>query len=188
MAVIFMPIPRAPAAQIVFSAMGQRYRQTTSFAYLGGAVTETSNLSAEIDARIGAGWMSFRRYKRELYDRPNASLLHLKTQMVKSEVEALLYGCATWTPLEDQMMMMLLRVLGACCMSLNSCIFSYKEFLQRTGCEILEATVRARLLWAEALLRLEDQENHVGRRRAGERGTTWAGVAEDRRVFGITGD
>ncbi|CAN0053269.1 unnamed protein product, partial [Ascophyllum nodosum] len=32
-----MPIPRAP---IVFNATGQQYRQTTSFTYLGGTVTE----------------------------------------------------------------------------------------------------------------------------------------------------
>ena len=46
--------------------------------YLRGAVAETPNLSDEIDRRIGAGWESFRSYTRELYDRPKASLLHLK--------------------------------------------------------------------------------------------------------------
>ena len=37
-----MPIPRAPATKIpvVFNATGQQYRQTTSFTYLGGTVTE----------------------------------------------------------------------------------------------------------------------------------------------------
>ena len=45
-----VPIPRVPATQIVFNATGQQYFQTTSFAYLGGAV---------------------RRSTRELYDRPN---------------------------------------------------------------------------------------------------------------------
>ncbi|CAN0285709.1 unnamed protein product [Ascophyllum nodosum] len=45
--------------------------------------------------------MSFRRYTRELDDHPKASLLHLKARMVRSEVvEALLYGCATWTALK----------------------------------------------------------------------------------------
>ena len=45
--------------------------------------------------------MDFRRYTRELYDRPKASLLHLKTQMGKYKVvEALLNGCTTWTPLK----------------------------------------------------------------------------------------
>ena len=88
-----MPIPRVPATKIVFNATGQQYRQTTSFTYLGGPVTEMPNLSDEIDRRIRAGWMGF---KRELYNRPKASLLPLKARMVRSDVvEALLYGCAT---------------------------------------------------------------------------------------------
>ena len=97
-----MPIPRAPATKIVFNATGQQYRQTTSFTYLGGTATETPNLSDEIDRRIRAGWIGFKRYKRELCDRPKASLLPLKARMVRSEVvEALLYECASWTPLRQ---------------------------------------------------------------------------------------
>ena len=62
-------------------------------------MTEMPNLSDEIDRRIRAGWMGFKRYKRELYDRPKASLLPLKARMVRPEVvKALLYGCVTWTP------------------------------------------------------------------------------------------
>ena len=61
---MYMPILRAPATKIVFNATGQQYRQTTSFTYLRG----------------------FKRYKRELYGRPEASLLLLKARMVKSEV------------------------------------------------------------------------------------------------------
>ena len=92
-----MPIPRAPATKIVFNATGKQYRQTTPFTYLGGTVNETLNLSDEIDWRIRAAWMGCKCYKRELYDRPKASLLPLKARMVRSEVvEALLYGCATW--------------------------------------------------------------------------------------------
>ena len=64
-------------------------------------MTETSNLSDEIDRRIRAEWMGLERYTRELYDRPKASLLPLKARMVRSEVvETLLYGCATRTPLK----------------------------------------------------------------------------------------
>ena len=82
--------PHAPAMQTVFNATGQHYRQTTYFIYSGSTATETPNLSAEIGRWIRAGWMSFRRYKRELYDRPKArqvksgvtSLLHLKARMV----------------------------------------------------------------------------------------------------------
>ena len=84
-------------------------------------MSETLNLSDDIDRGIRARWMSFKCYIRELYDRPKASLLPLKAQMVISEaVEALLYGCATWTPLKGHCNklrttyhMMLLRILGA---------------------------------------------------------------------------
>ena len=62
---------------IVLNATGQQYRQTT-FTYLGGVVTKAPNLSA--------GWMSFGRYTRELYDRPKAFLLHLRARMMKSKV------------------------------------------------------------------------------------------------------
>ena len=82
-----MPIPHAPATKIVFDATEQQYRQTTSFTYLGGTVTETPNLSDEINRRIRAGWMSFKRYTRELCDRPKASLLPLKAR--SEVVEAL---------------------------------------------------------------------------------------------------
>ena len=74
-----MPIPRAPATQIVFNATGQLFRHRTSFIYLGGAIHETLNLFAEIGRRVRAGWMSFGRFKRELFDRP-------KTSRVESEV------------------------------------------------------------------------------------------------------
>ena len=98
---MYMPIPRAPAAKIIVNAMGQQYHQITFFTYLGGTVTETPNLSDEIDRRIRAVWISFKRYKRELYDRSKASLLPPKARKVRSEVvEALLYGCAKWTSLK----------------------------------------------------------------------------------------
>ena len=80
-----LPIPHAPATPIAFTTTGQQCRQTTSFVYLGGAITESSRLSTEIDRRIRAGWMSFKSYRAELYDHPTA-VLHLKTLMVKSEV------------------------------------------------------------------------------------------------------
>ena len=69
-----IPIPHPPATKIVFNATRQHYRQTTSI-YLEGTVTETPNLSDEIGRRIRAGWMNFKRYKRELYDHPKARLL-----------------------------------------------------------------------------------------------------------------
>ena len=128
-------------------------------------MTETPNLSDEIDRRIRAGWISFKRYKRELYDRPKASLLPLKARMVKSEVEeALLYGCATWTPLKGHYAKlltthhrMLLRILGAWCKSPKKRIFSYNDVLHRTEGESIETSMRTRrLLWSGALLRMGD--------------------------------
>ena len=101
----------------------------------------------------------------ELYDLPKASLLPLKARMVRSEVvEALLYGCVTWTPLKCHYAKlrtthhrMLLRILGAWCKSPNKRILSYKDALHRTQCESIETTVRTRrLLWAGALLRMGD--------------------------------
>ena len=202
-----VPIPRAPATKIVFNAKGQQYRQTTSFTYLGGTVNETPNLSDEIDRRIRAGWMSFKRYKRELYDRPKASLLPLKARMVKAGVvEALLYGCATWTPLKGHYAKlrtthhrMLLRILGAWCKSPNKRILSYKDALQRTECESIETTVRTRrLLWAGAVLRMGDHRlpkrvmsgelENAGKRGPGRKEKEWTdSVADDLRLFGITG-
>ena len=50
--------------------------------------------------------------------------------------------------------MMLLRILGASCKSPNSCILTYKDGLQRTGCGSIEVTVyTGRVLGAGALLR-----------------------------------
>ena len=155
-----LSIPHAPATAISFNTTGQQYRQTTSFVYLGGAITESSRLSAEIDRRIRAGWMSFNRYRTELYDRPTASL-DLKTRMVKAEVvEALLYGCAAWTPLKGDYQKlraahhrMLLRILGAWCRLRDQRTLSYDLALQRTDYESIDATVRTRrLLSAGALI------------------------------------
>ena len=85
--------------------------------------------------------------------------------MVKSEVvEALLYGCAAWTPLKGDYQKllaahhrMLLRILGALCRSQDHRILSYDLSLQRTGCESIETTVRTRrLLWTGALIRMHN--------------------------------
>ena len=46
---ICMPIPCAPATEIVFHATGQQYHQAISFTNLGGTVTGNRNLSDEID-------------------------------------------------------------------------------------------------------------------------------------------
>ena len=72
-----MPPPRT---MVRIEAAGQTYKQVQSFTYLGGAVTETPDMSVEIA----------RRYLRELYDQPKVAL-SLKTRLVKAEaIEALL--------------------------------------------------------------------------------------------------
>ena len=98
-------------------------------------MTEMSKPPDEIDRRICAGWIGFKHHKRELYDHPKVSLLPLKARMARSEVvEALLYGCVTWTPLKCHYAKlrtthhrMLLRILEARCKSPNKRILSYKE-------------------------------------------------------------
>ena len=92
-----MPPLRTPRTMVRIEAAGQIYKPVQSFTYLGGAVTETPDISVEIPRRTRACWMRIRRYLRELSDQPTVAL-SLKTRMVKAEViEALLCGCSTWT-------------------------------------------------------------------------------------------
>ena len=92
-----MPPPRTPRTMERVEAAGQIYKQVQYFTYVGGAVTETPDMSVEIAKRTRACWMRIRRYIRELCDKPKVAL-SLKTRMVKAEaIEALLYGCSTWT-------------------------------------------------------------------------------------------
>ena len=95
---------------------------------------------------------------------------------------------------------MLLRILGDWSKSPNKRILSFKGALQRTECESIETTVRTRrLLWAGALLRLGDHRlpkrvmsgelENAGKRRPGGKKKEWTDcVADDLRLFGITGD
>ena len=60
-----MPPPRTPRTMMRIEAAGQIYKQVQSFAYLGGAVTETSDMSVETARRTRACWMRIRRYLRD---------------------------------------------------------------------------------------------------------------------------
>ena len=94
---MFIPPQRTPRTMVRIEAAGQIYKQVQSLTYLGGAVTETPDVSVEIPRRTRAYWMRIRRYSWELYDQPKVAL-SLKTRMVKAEtIEVLLYGCSTWT-------------------------------------------------------------------------------------------
>ena len=79
-------------------------------------------------------------------------------------------------------------------------ILSYKDALHRTQCESIETTVRTRrLLWAGALLRMGDHRlpkrvmsgelENAGKRGPVGKEKEWTDcVADDLRLFGVTGD
>ena len=124
-------------------AAGQRYTQTIEIVYLGGAISQSADLDTEIKRRIGAALASVTKYSSELYGRWNARL-SLKIRLFKSEVmEAMLYGCATWTKRSQDFSSirtahhkLLLRVIG---FRRNDRTgykpLAYREFLERTGSE-----------------------------------------------------
>ena len=67
---MFIPPQRTPRTMVRIEAAGQIHKQVQSFIYLGGAVTETPDMSVEIARRTRAYWMRIRRYSREFYDQP----------------------------------------------------------------------------------------------------------------------
>ena len=125
----------------------------------------TSHDDIEIKRRIGAAWASVRKYSSQSYDRRNARL-SLKIRLFKAEVmEAMLYGCATWTmrsqdfsSLRTAHHKLLLRIIG---FRRNDRIgyktISYREVPERTGSERIETTIRKRQLgFAGVLVRQGD--------------------------------
>ena len=188
-------------------AAGQFDKQVQSFAYLGGAVTETPDMSVEIARRNRACWMRIRRYLRELYDQPKVAL-SLKTRMVKAEaIEALLYGYSTWTLRQEHYFKLrtvhhrvLLRIIGAHRKRPDHRMTSYNRALKITGYESIETLLRTRrLLWAGALIRMSggrlpkrimlgNLEGEVRRGRGGREKEWTDCVHSDIRVFGISGD
>ena len=136
-----MPPPRTPRTMVRIEAARQIYKQLQSFTYLGGAVTETPDMSVEIARRTCACWMRIRRYSRELYGQPKAPL-SLKTRMVKAEaIEALLYGCSTWTlrqkhsaKLRTVHHRVLLRIIGAQRKIPDHLMTSYNRAFEITRC------------------------------------------------------
>ena len=116
-----MPPPRAPRMMMRIEAAGKIYKQVQFFTCLGGAVTETPDMSVEIAWRTRACWMRIKRYLREFYGQLKVAL-SLKTQMVKAEaIKALLHGCSTtWTLRQEHYAKLrvvhhraLLRITGA---------------------------------------------------------------------------
>ena len=186
---------------------GKICKQVQSFTYLGDAVTETPDMSVEIARRTRACWMRIRRYLRELYDQPKVAL-SLKTRMVKTEaIEALLYGCSTWTLRQEHYAKLrtvhhwvLLRIIGAQRKRPDHRMTPYNKALEITRCESIETTLRTRrLLWAGMLIRVSggrlpkriksrNLEGAVRRGRGGKE-KEWTDCVESNiRAFGITGD
>ena len=134
--------------------------------YLGGAISESAGLDIEAKRRIGAAWAGVRKYSSQLYDRRNARL-SLKIRLFKAEVmEAMLYGCATWTmrsqdfsSLRTAHHKLLLSIIGFRRKDrTEDKPLSYRKVLERTGSERIETTIRKRQLgFAGALVRQGEQ-------------------------------
>ena len=148
---MYMPPPRIPRTMVRVEAAGQTYKQVQSF--LGGAVTETPDMSVEIARRTRAYWMRIGRYLRELYDQPKVAL-SLKIRMVKAEaIEALLYGCSTWTLRQEHYVKLrtvdhrvLLRIIGTQRKRPDHRMTKYNHALEITRCKSIETTLRTRTL------------------------------------------
>ena len=204
-----MPPPHTARTMVRVEAAGQIYKQVQSFTNLGGSVTETPDMSVEIAKRTRACWMHIiSRYLRELYDQPRI-VLSLKTRMVKAEaIEALLYGCSTWTLRQEHYAKLrtvhhgvLLRIIGAQRKRPDHRMTSYNNrALEITRCESIERTLRTgRLLWAGTLIRMSggrlpkrivfgNLEGAVRRGRGGKEKEWTDCVQSNIRAFGITGD
>eukprot|EP00752_Nemacystus_decipiens_P005558 g5029.t1 len=157
--------PPLPPPPLIIEAAGQRYAQTTEFRYLGGLVNEHGDLTREINHRSKVAWACFKRYKTELFDRPGAPF-GLKARLLKAEaMEALLYGCVTWSPRRDHYRLLrtthhqlLMRVIGHRRKRGTHRQLSYAQALKRAGCQSVEATIRQRrLLFAGAVARQPDK-------------------------------
>ena len=202
-----MSLPRTPRTMVQVEAAGQTYKQVQSFIYLVGAVAEVPDMSVEKTRRTRACWMRIRRYLRVLYDQPKVALF-LRTRMVKAEaVEALLYGCSTWTLSQEHYAKLrsvhnrvLLGIIGAPRKRPDHRMTSYNRALEITGCESIETTLQTRrLLWAGMLIRMSggrlpkrivfgNLEGAVRRGRGGKEKEWTDCVQSDIRAFGIAGD
>ena len=153
-----------PTAIFSVEAAGQVYNQKNEFVYLGGNVNHNADLSIEVDRHIRNTWCTFRKYTLELYDRPSAPL-GFKIRMLKAEVlEAMLYGCVTWSPrtyhydtLRRAHHRFLTRCIGWRKQNRAGHPMSYLDTLIKTGSESIEATLRRRrILFAGFVARVED--------------------------------
>ena len=202
-----MPPPRKTWTMMRVE-VGQIHKQVQSCTYLRGAVTESPNMSVEISRRIRAYWMRIRWYLRELYDQAKGAL-SLKFRMVKAEViEALLYGCRTWTLHQEHYFKLrivhhrvLVRIIGAQLKRPGHRMTSYNHALEITGSESIKTTLRTRrFLWAGVInniqmrggwlpkqIMLGNIEGAMRRGRDGKEKEWTDCVQDDIRAFGIAG-
>ena len=140
-----MSPPRKPRTMVLVEAAREIYKQVQSFTYLGGAVTETPDMSVEIARRTRVWRIRIRRYLRHLYDQSKVAL-SLKTRMVKAEsTEVLLFGCSTWTLRQEHYAKLrtvhhqiLLRIIGAQRKRPDHRMTSYNRALEITRCESID--------------------------------------------------
>ena len=190
--------PSTASNELRMEVAGQRYNQTTEFVYLSGAISESADLDNEIKRRIDAAWASVRKYSPQLYHRRNARL-SLKISLLEAEevMEAMLYGCATWTMhsqdfsrLRTAHHKLLLRIIDFRHKDRTGYRpLSYGEVLERIGSERIETTIRERQLgFAGALVRQGDSRLSKrvmsgrlavqGPKRGGRPATSWVGCLQ----------
>ena len=157
--------PTSPLPGLEIATAGQKYNRVHQFVYLGGLITEDADLTQAINRRTKTAWGCFRKFSRDLFDRPSA-LLRLKTRLLKAEaMKALLYGCMTWAPRNTPYWQvctthhkLLLRVIGYRRIHGTYRQISYAKALKKTGSQSVEAMIRQRrLLFARALARQGDK-------------------------------
>lgn len=160
--------PTMKAEAVVFKAAGQRYDQTDTFVYLGGAISSVGDIGPEIKRRIGYAWACLAKYSKPVYDNPYIAVAD-KVRFLKAEVlEVMLYGCVTWALSPDDFGKLrqahrgqLLRCLNAYTSTRSAPdyhMLSYQEVLRRASCECIEVTVMKRiLLFAGRVARMDEE-------------------------------
>ena len=86
---------------VVITVDGQRIEQVKSFKYLGSVIMEDGRSHSDVNFRIAMAKDVFNKRKKLL---TKGSSRILKKRMVKVLVwPVVLYGCETWTLLQDEM-------------------------------------------------------------------------------------
>ena len=195
----------SPRVELNITGGEQSYRQTNSFVYLGSKVSELSDISIELKRRVQIAFMKMKRFGKQLFDN-QAMWLKYKVVMFKQEVlEALLYGCSTWTmKLSDydymegihrKLLCRICRIWKSKTDPLRKRPVSYREVLRITKCETLGTLIRRRrLTYAGHLVRMKDgrlpkllllSELAGGRGRRGAKKTWRTCLADDLKTFNI---